>query len=679
MLFLQLAYFKMGHEILTDEVGKFLTMLNVEIQKVRSEYEQLSKSQKSIAAYLEQQSAQICIPDPDPSDPFVEYQPANLQLQSKSGYLMYRQQGSKWERIYFYTKEHLLYWQHLNRAAEILLDLTAAGVDASSTDIDDRRYAFQIITVQQTQQGGGMRKALYFQAESAKSRDEWIATFINIVNAKRKQMQSEAVGNLLEIDTRERTDSDLVRIERERVKTFVQSHSSSTLPKYPSIPQSSPTKQLAPPPLPPRPHPQKQQKRARPPPPPPFGRGRKQSVQKLLEIADDTQAMDEAAVASGYRKSFTVRYLGSLEVDKNQGVRVVKETIRRIVAARALKNIMAAYYVNINITHRGISLTEIKSGQVNHVFKMKDISYCACHPDNNKLFGFIVREWDNGKYKFICYVFESDRSGKEVYQAIIDAIKYAVNMIMGNESISSTTEAPPLPPPTQEYYAAQDEGEYEDMTGFAIQSEYHARTSSGLFSPPPPPSPLTGEGEKWQGGRERGGMPKSQSTGSFRSSLETQLMNLPTETLTEDTEQDQQDMLMDFTTPQATPSFLQATPTESSVQEGYAIIDHTTPSNVLKNEATPIIQDETTPTIQVETTPTIQDGRPEDTPQSMPIYATVKKVATPPSTPIYETPTLPSEDTASMMTERHQIDDDFDALLDLERATESAQNATQLL
>ena len=48
---------------------------------------------------------------------------------------------------------------------------------------------------------------------------------------------------------------------------------------------------------------------------------------------------------------------------------------------------------------------------------------------------------------------------------------------------------------------------------------------------------MTGEGEKWQGGRERGGMPKSQSTGSFRSSLETQLMNLPTEILTEDTEE----------------------------------------------------------------------------------------------------------------------------------------------
>lgn len=32
----------------------------------------------------------------------------------------------------------------------------------------------------------------------------------------------------------------------------------------------------------------------------------------------------------------------------------MKETIRRIVAARALKNIMAAYYVNIGITHRGI-------------------------------------------------------------------------------------------------------------------------------------------------------------------------------------------------------------------------------------------------------------------------------------------------------------------------------------
>lgn len=78
-------------------------------KRAQSEHEQLVKQQKQVAENLEHQSAQLCVPDPDPSgvlcvyqsklyqllynilDPFVEYQPANLQLQSKSGYLLYRQ------------------------------------------------------------------------------------------------------------------------------------------------------------------------------------------------------------------------------------------------------------------------------------------------------------------------------------------------------------------------------------------------------------------------------------------------------------------------------------------------------------------------------------------------------------------------------------------------------------
>ena len=78
----------MGHEILTDEVGKFLTSLNVEIQKlvifenliiiyiilclfvscrVRSEHEQTMTQLKKSGDQLEQMSPQLCIPDPDPS------------------------------------------------------------------------------------------------------------------------------------------------------------------------------------------------------------------------------------------------------------------------------------------------------------------------------------------------------------------------------------------------------------------------------------------------------------------------------------------------------------------------------------------------------------------------------------------------------------------------------------
>lgn len=36
-----------------------------------------------------------------------------------------------------------------------MMDLTAAGVDASSTDIDDKRYVFNIMTLQQVTEENG--------------------------------------------------------------------------------------------------------------------------------------------------------------------------------------------------------------------------------------------------------------------------------------------------------------------------------------------------------------------------------------------------------------------------------------------------------------------------------------------------------------------------------------------
>ena len=93
------------------------------------------------------------------------------------------------------------------------------------------------------------------------------------------------------------------------------------------------------------------------------------------------------------------------------------------------------------------------------------------------------------------------------------------------------------------------------------------------------------------------------------------------------------------------------------------------------DQAIPIIQD-------------IQPNNDEATPlsnQSTPIYATVKKVhsemTTHPPVPIYESMNddpPPPPPPVSMTTEHQQLDDDFDALLKLEEATETAQNATQL-
>lgn len=49
------------------------------------------------------------------------------------------------------------------------------------------------------------------------------------------------------------------------------------------------------------------------------GREDQQSVQKLLELSD---YMTMNSSQEGYLRSFVVRYLGSLEVDKNKGYKL---------------------------------------------------------------------------------------------------------------------------------------------------------------------------------------------------------------------------------------------------------------------------------------------------------------------------------------------------------------------
>lgn len=59
-------------------------------------------------------------------------------------------------------------------------------------------------------------------------------------------------------------------MERERVRTFVQSHSTSKLTSaQPVLPQQPTHKEMYRPPLPPRRPPLPQQRQSRPPPPPP--------------------------------------------------------------------------------------------------------------------------------------------------------------------------------------------------------------------------------------------------------------------------------------------------------------------------------------------------------------------------------------------------------------------------
>jgi DCC-interacting protein 13 alpha len=63
----QLSYFKMGHEILTDEMSRFLTTVTIEVNKLQGDYNSEVKSLAARRDKLEKEYATRYNPDPDPT------------------------------------------------------------------------------------------------------------------------------------------------------------------------------------------------------------------------------------------------------------------------------------------------------------------------------------------------------------------------------------------------------------------------------------------------------------------------------------------------------------------------------------------------------------------------------------------------------------------------------------
>eukprot|EP00117_Sycon_ciliatum_P044782 scpid27658/ scgid32254/ DCC-interacting protein 13-alpha; Adapter protein containing PH domain, PTB domain and leucine zipper motif 1 len=214
----QLSYFKMGHEILTEEVAKFLTTLSVQAQKDRSEHNIENRKLSSLREKIEQEYSSRYNPDPDPSDPFSDVQPADRSLKEKAGYLYTKNvkpgpSRGQWERAYFHTDNGMLMCQLPDtKTAEptMLLDPSAR---AGTLDCDDRRYCFQVVS-------SHTKEPILLQAENDVTREEWVSTILNIVAELTHKAETPASGDVgLMSSTLSAKD---VKEERQRVATWVE-------------------------------------------------------------------------------------------------------------------------------------------------------------------------------------------------------------------------------------------------------------------------------------------------------------------------------------------------------------------------------------------------------------------------------------------------------------------------
>ncbi|RNA01220.1 DCC-interacting 13-alpha-like [Brachionus plicatilis] len=136
-------------------------------------------------------------------------------------------------------------------------------------------------------------------------------------------------------------------------------------------------------------------------------------------------------------ESFKVRFLGSMDVKSDRGNEYITETIRKVMSARAEQRFFNLSEFDMVIDTKFANLFKVAqsaeetSSKLNNIddllsarFKLDNIGYWASYPENERLFGIIVK--DRGQnLKLSCHVFESDVSSKSICETITRATQEA--------------------------------------------------------------------------------------------------------------------------------------------------------------------------------------------------------------------------------------------------------------
>uniref|UniRef100_A0A673XUB7 Mitogen-activated protein kinase 8 interacting protein 2 n=1 Tax=Salmo trutta TaxID=8032 RepID=A0A673XUB7_SALTR len=111
--------------------------------------------------------------------------------------------------------------------------------------------------------------------------------------------------------------------------------------------------------------------------------------------------------------SFSVQFLGSVEVPYHQGNGILCAAMQKIAIARKRTvHLRPPSLCELEISLQGVKLFD----RCSHFFQMKNISFCGCHPKNNCYFGFITKH--PMLNRFACHVFVSQESMRRVAESV---------------------------------------------------------------------------------------------------------------------------------------------------------------------------------------------------------------------------------------------------------------------
>uniref|UniRef100_A0A8C9XYV5 Adaptor protein, phosphotyrosine interaction, PH domain and leucine zipper containing 1 n=1 Tax=Sander lucioperca TaxID=283035 RepID=A0A8C9XYV5_SANLU len=429
----QISFFKLGSENLTQQWEDFLGTIGTSVQNVRREMEaDVGQMQETI-----QEMERSCDGLYAPCDPDPAHSPVCRNLTRKQGYLHIRNKtglvSSSWERQYFFTQGGNLMQQGRGEVAGgLVTDLDNCSVMA--VDCDDRRFCFQVTSFDG-------KKVVTLQSDSRKDCEEWIATINNIskriyLSENAEELAARVNQSALEAVTP--SPSFQQRHESMRPRRVGRASSISSVGSEPSPALSvlSLDALVAP----------------------------ETPIQFdiISPVSEENSGQSKTAVQTSRRSNpfgesgdstseansilhqlFIVRFLGSMEVRNAESADIISETMRQILAARAIHNIFRMTESHLLVTCDCLKLIDPQTQVTRLRFLLSSVVQCSSHQDNKRLFGFVLQApaaGGRGDSRAVCYIFESNNDGEKICDSVGLAKQIAFHSEMDRKAVEKRKE-----------------------------------------------------------------------------------------------------------------------------------------------------------------------------------------------------------------------------------------------
>ncbi|XP_019734880.1 DCC-interacting protein 13-alpha [Hippocampus comes] len=432
----QINFFKMGSENLSQQWEDFLATIGTSVQNVRREMEEeVGHMQQTI-----EQMEKSCDPLYAPCDPDPLHSPVCRNLTQRQGYLYVRNKtglvSTSWERQYFFTQGgNLMQQGRAEVAGGLVTDLDNASVMA--VDSDDRRFCFQITSFDG-------KKVVTLQAESRKDCKEWIATINNIsrriylsenteeVAARINQLAIEAVTPSPSFQQRHDSmrPASKSRVGRTGSISSVGSEPSpalSALSLDALVAPETPIQFDIISPV--------SEENAR------HGKTAAQAGRRSNPFGESGDKTSEDSEDSILHQLFIVRFLGSMEVKNAESADVIPETMRQILAARAIHNIFRMTESHLLVTCDCLKLIDPQTQVTRLTFPLSSVLQSSSHQDNKRLFGFIMHSASgHADGRAVCYILESNDDGEKICDSIGLAKQIALHSALDRKAVEKRKE-----------------------------------------------------------------------------------------------------------------------------------------------------------------------------------------------------------------------------------------------